>query len=244
MFLRTVPSGAHATRKIGTLTGNRSVCDKRQQYTRFEYATICAVMDPEWPEIVLERYAEGLFLMPDEKGRLEFYISLKRAVFLPNSFHVSRSLRRTLRSRRFTITADLDFLGVIRGCQRPSGTWITQELVELFTIFHKKGVAHSIEVWREDRLVGGVYGLAFGAYFVAESMFHTETDASRVALWALTRVCDDAGFGLVDAQIMTPHLKSLGATPMLENTFSRIVHSLSKQKQLWGTKPPEESWQL
>lgn len=135
-----------------------------------------------------------------------------RAVFPLDGFHVSRSLAKTIRSGRFDVRFNTDFEGVMRGCaDRSEGTWISEEFVEVYCALHKTGVAHSVETWRDGRMVGGAYGLAIGGAFMAESMFHYETDASKVALAALVGRLNERGYALLDTQYLNSHLVSLGA---------------------------------
>jgi leucyl/phenylalanyl-tRNA--protein transferase len=158
-----------------------------------------------------ERTAEILWFRPDP-----------RAVIPLDGFHVSRSLARTLRRAAFDVRIDTDFEGVMRGCaDRPEGTWISERFVEVYGALHRAGKAHSVEAWREGRLAGGVYGLALGGAFMAESMFHRETDASKVALAALTSRLRERGFILLDVQYVTPHLESLGAIEITRREYER-----------------------
>lgn len=174
--------------------------------------------------------------MADNDGSLGWYTSLKRAVFLPGGFHVSRSLVRTMRKAGFCIRFDTDFEGVMRGCMRPTGTWISEEIISAFVQAHELGFAHSSEVWLDDLLVGGTYGIAIGGYFAAESKFHTVTDASKVALWALVQECTEQGFAMVDAQIMTPHLRSLGAEPLTQEAFEATLKDCIHWKTKWSKR--------
>ena len=146
-----------------------------------------------------------------------------RAIIPLDGFHVSRSLARTIRRGVFEIRVDTDFEGVMRGCaDRPEGTWISERFVEVYGALYRAGKAHSVEAWREGRLVGGVYGLALGGAFMAESMFHRETDASKVALAALVRRgFASGGFVLLDVQYVTPHLESLGAIEIRRREYER-----------------------
>ena len=135
-----------------------------------------------------------------------------RAVIPLDGFHISRSLAKTLRQGVFAIRYNTDFLGVMRGCaDREGGTWISREFFEVYGELHRQGKAHSVEAWRGGKLVGGTYGVALGGAFMAESMFHYETDASKVALFGLFQRLNERGFTLLDVQYLTPHLQSLGA---------------------------------
>ena len=175
------------------------------------------------PEGVLLAYGHGIFPMADERsGEVLWFRPDPRAIIPLDGFHVSRSLARTLKRATFEIRVDTDFEGVMRGCaDRPEGTWISERFLEVYTALHRAGKAHSVEAWREGRLVGGTYGLALGGAFMAESMFHVETDASKVALAALCSRLREQGFILLDVQYVTPHLESLGAVEITRREYER-----------------------
>lgn len=173
------------------------------------------------PETLVEAYAQGIFPWPDSRGRLSWWSPDPRAVFDVGRVHVSRSLRRTLRTGRFRCTVDAAFPEVIRACaDRPGeGTWIVPAMRRAFVALHDLGVAHSVEVWEGDVLVGGIYGVALGAAFMGESMFHRVPDASKVALVHLDGRLAAAGCTLFDAQLPTPHLLRMGARVVDRATF-------------------------
>jgi len=175
------------------------------------------------PEGVELAYRHGIFPMADERtAEILWFRPDPRAVIPLDGFHVSRSLARTLRRAAFDVRVDTDFEGVMRGCaDRPEGTWISERFVEVYGALHRAGKAHSVEAWREGRLAGGVYGLALGGAFMAESMFHRETNASKVALAALTSRLRERGFILLDVQYVTPHLESLGAIEITRREYER-----------------------
>ncbi len=175
------------------------------------------------PEGIELAYRHGIFPMADElSGEVRWFRPDPRAVIELDGLHVSRSLARTMRRGRFEIRVDSDFEGVMRGCaDRREGSWINDRFVEVYGALHRVGKAHSVEVWREGRLVGGSYGVALGAAFMAESMFHRETDASKVALAALVRRLRERDFALLDVQYVTPHLESLGATEITRHEYER-----------------------
>lgn len=175
------------------------------------------------PEGVELAYRHGIFPMADERsGEVLWFRPDPRAIIPLDGFHVSRSLARTIKRARFEIRVDTDFEGVMRGCaDRPEGTWISERFVEVYAALHQAGKAHSVEAWREGRLVGGTYGLALGGAFMAESMFHVETDASKVALGALVLRLRKRGFILLDVQYVTPHLESLGAVEITRREYER-----------------------
>ena len=169
------------------------------------------------PGTVLAAYRAGLFPMPlgrrvGRRTQLGWWSPDPRAVLPLDGLHVSRSLRRACRTAH--VRVDTAFDEVVAACADPrrKGGWITREIINAYGRLHRLGWAHSVEVWRADRLVGGLYGVAIGGLFAGESMFHRETDASKVALVGLVeRLCADGGDGrLLDVQWLTPHLASLG----------------------------------
>lgn len=158
-------------------------------------------------------YRRGIFPMMDHRtGDLLWFQPDPRTIIPLESFHVSRSLAKTIRQGVFEVRINTDFEGVMRGCaDREEGTWISEEFIAVYGELHRLGRAHSVEVWRAGRLVGGTYGLALGGAFMAESMFHYETDASKVALAALAARLRERNFALLDVQYLTPHLARFGA---------------------------------
>jgi len=182
------------------------------------------------PEGVELAYRHGIFPMADERsGEVLWFRPDPRAIIDLDGLHVSRSLARTMRRGRFEIRVDSDFEGVMRGCaDRPEGSWIDDRFIEVYGALHRAGKAHSVEAWRDGRLVGGTYGVALGAAFMAESMFHRETDASKVALAALVQRLRERAFTLLDVQYVTPHLERLGATEITRREYERrLEHALS-----------------
>ena len=169
------------------------------------------------PRLLLQCYAAGIFPMADSRDAAElFWVEPRTRAILPlDRFHMSRSLRRVIRSGRFQLTRDRDFAGVIRACADRQETWINAEIEHAMLVLHASGHAHSIEAWHGSgagpTLVGGLYGVRLGRAFFGESMFSTMTDASKVALaWLVARL-KVGGFTLLDCQFMTDHLASLGA---------------------------------
>ncbi len=165
------------------------------------------------PKRLLQAYRAGVFPWYDENEPICWWSPDPRAIFELDGLHVSRRLRRTLRSGRFRITVDRDFAGVIRGCGlgRAEGTWITPEMIQAYEELHRLGYAHSIEAWEEDELAGGVYGVAIGGFFAGESMFARRSDASKIALVHLVERLRQQGFQLFDIQFLTEHTTRLGA---------------------------------
>lgn len=159
-------------------------------------------------------YRRGIFPMYNQwTGEIDWYRPDPRAIIPLESFHISRSLARTIRQGVFEVRINTDFKGVMEGCRanREDGMWISDEFIVLYGELHRQGKAHSVETWRNGKLVGGTYGLALGAAFMAESMFHYETDASKVALAALVDRLRERNFQLLDVQYVTSHLARFGA---------------------------------
>jgi len=179
------------------------------------------------PEGVELAYRHGIFPMADEASHdVLWFRPDPRAVMPLDGFHVSRSLARTIRRARFEVRIDTDFEGVMRGCaDRRGGSWISERFIEVYGALHEAGKAHSVEVWREGRLLGGTYGVALGGAFMAESMFHRATDASKVALSALIDRLRERRFTLLDVQYVTPHLESLGAVEITRREYERRLEA-------------------
>jgi len=177
------------------------------------------------PRLLLQGYATGIFPMADSREADElFWVEPRNRAIIPlDGFHVSRSLRRTLRSGKFEVTRDRDFAGVIAGCADREETWINADLERAMLSLHGSGHAHSIEVWQSGALVGGVYGVKLGRAFFGESMFRRVTDASKVALaWLVARL-KAGNFTLLDCQFMTDHLASLGAISISREAYVALL---------------------
>ena len=165
------------------------------------------------PAMLLRAYAAGIFPMADSRDADDVYWvePRERAIIPLDSMHVSRSLHRTLRSGRFALSHDTAFGEIVARCAERGETWINRDIEAAVHTLHQTGHAHSIEVWSEGQLVGGLYGVRLGRAFFGESMFSSERDASKVALAALVARLRVGHFTLLDCQIITPHLQSLGA---------------------------------
>jgi len=183
------------------------------------------------PGTVLAAYRGGIFPWPDPAGRLLWWSPDPRAILPIDGFHESRSLRRTQRRRRFAVSFDRACAAVLAGCaDRAEGTWITAPMTRAYLQLAELGWVHSVEVWAGERLVGGLYGVAIGGFFAAESMFHRETDASKVALAALVEHCAARGFALLDVQFLTDHLASLGAISLARDHYlARLGPAIAMQ---------------
>jgi leucyl/phenylalanyl-tRNA--protein transferase len=175
------------------------------------------------PDTLLDAYRHGVFPWYEADGPVLWWSPDPRAVIRPESLRVSRRLERTIRSGRLEIRVDGDFEGVMRACGegRREGTWIHEEMVEGYLALSRRGVAHCVEALRGGKVVGGVYGVAVGRVFCAESMFHRERDASKVALARLCRALFAAGFSLVEVQFLTPHLARFGAVEIPREDYLR-----------------------
>lgn len=168
------------------------------------------------PSTVLSAYAQGVFPMADRDGVVRFYTADPRGIIpLDEKFHVPGTLRQLIRKDPpvFEVRINFDFQATMRGCMesRSEGTWINSELIDAYVALHEMGFAHSVETWKEGKLVGGLYGVSLGAAFFGESMFHRERDASKVALVHLVQRLRERGYELLDSQATTSHLKRFGA---------------------------------
>lgn len=186
---------------------------------------------------LLTAYRQGIFPWPFvDRGRelLSWWSPDPRAIIELDRFHVSRRVQRRIRRGEFTVTFDKDFESVVAGCAGPrregGETWITTELSDAYGRLHREGFAHSVEIWQDERLVGGIYGIAIGAFFAGESMFHRETDASKVALFHLVGRLRERGFSLFDIQQQSPHLKHMGAAEIPRREFLRRLDSALKAR--------------
>jgi leucyl/phenylalanyl-tRNA--protein transferase len=167
-------------------------------------------------ERLLSAYRRGIFPWYEAPQPVLWWTPDPRSVLVPDELHVSRSLRRTLRTNKFTVNVDRAFSAVMQACAQPrdyaTGTWIDPAMVAAYTGLHDAGYAHSVEVTDQSgALVGGLYGVALGRVFFGESMFSTQADASKTALVALTAILREAGFTLIDCQVESEHMNSLGA---------------------------------
>jgi leucyl/phenylalanyl-tRNA---protein transferase len=186
---------------------------------------------------LLAAYDHGIFPWYDEGLPPLWWSPDPRAVIDPQALHISKSLRRVLRQRRFDISYDRAFPRVMRECgaQREGGTWILPEMLEAYTALHRAGHAHSFEVWAGTELVGGLYGVHRGGLFAAESMFHRVTGASKIALVVSVRNLFRAGVSLYDVQFQTPHLASLGAYELSRTEYlARLQSARSQSPNLSG----------
>ena len=180
------------------------------------------------PDRLLAAYRQGIFPWYEQGGPILWWSPDPRLILVPAEFRVSRRLRRTIHQGRFETRYNTAFAQVIRACaevarEHEDGTWITPEMQRAYVRLHKLGHAHSMESWRDGKLVGGIYGVLVGRCFCGESMFHYETDASKVALAALVERMIAEGVELIDCQIASDHLLRLGAREIPRERFLRIL---------------------
>lgn len=182
------------------------------------------------PERLLAAYRLGIFPWFGDGQPILWWSPDPRAVLEPGALKISRSLAKTLRNGRFEVALDTDFDAVIAACAEPregqDGTWITESMQRAYRELHRLGYAHAVSVHRDGRLVGGLYGLAIGGAFFGESMFSRASDASKVALVHLCRRLEAHGFGLIDCQMMTRHIATLGARFMPRRDFTARIAEL------------------
>lgn len=183
------------------------------------------------PERLIAAYRRGIFPWYSAGQPVLWWSPNPREVLEPKEFKRSRSLAKTLRNRGFEVTFDRDFSAVVSACamrrEHSAGTWITPEMHAAYCRLHERGRAHSVEVRLENQLVGGLYGVLIGQVFFGESMFSRERDASKVALARLAEKAIVAGLQLIDCQLPTPHLRSLGSKPVSRREFSTQVAALT-----------------
>ena len=200
------------------------------------------------PEELLLAYRLGIFPMAESRtAKAVLWIRPSERGIIPlDTFHVPKRLARTVRTNRFDVKTDTAFGEVIRACAASApgrrDTWINDPIIEVFEELHRRGLAHSVETWRNGELVGGTYGLAMGAAFFAESKFSRATDASKVALVHLVRLLKAGNFCLLDAQFPNPHLEQFGAVAVPEIKFeAMLAEALTRNAQWVGSEPTPTS---
>lgn len=182
--------------------------------------------------LLLNAYSQGIFPMADEDGTIYWYDPDPRAIIPLESFHVPRSLARTIKQGKFEIRVDSAFRAVMQACAEPSPgrevTWISPKIIEAYCELHALGFAHSVETWLEGKLVGGLYGVAVGGLFAGESMFSRARDSSKVAMVYLVERLRRGGFVLLDTQFMTDHLRRFGTIEIPREEYqARLAHALT-----------------
>lgn len=192
------------------------------------------------PQRIINAYRHGIFpwFNPDEP--ILWWSPNPRLVLFPEKLKVSRSLNKTLRKQLFEIRLDSAFLSVIQACAEPrpeqAGTWISNQMKQAYLQLHHLGIAHSVEAWQDGELVGGLYGISLGQVFFGESMFHRKTDASKVVFVNLVKQLTNWGYRLIDCQVKSEHLVSLGAEEISRDEFANLLNHYCDQQadaQAW-----------
>jgi leucyl/phenylalanyl-tRNA--protein transferase len=196
------------------------------------------------PEILLKAYAAGIFPMAEDADDPSlFWVEPRERGIIPlDRFHVPKRLARTVRSDVFEVRVDRDFDAVIAGCAAPGDdrekTWISRRIRELYGELFDAGYCHTVEVYRDKRLVGGLYGVRLKGAFFGESMFHTERDASKVALVHLVARLRRGGFSLLDTQFVTSHLAQFGAVEIPRHSYKQMLRAAMDHEAEWNVWPP------
>lgn len=193
------------------------------------------------PQRIINAYRHGIFPWFNPGEPILWWSPDPRLVLFPDKLKVSRSLNKTLRKQLFEIRFDYAFADVINACGAPrrdqGGTWITEDMKQAYIHLHRRGIAHSVEAWRDGELVGGLYGIGIGQVFFGESMFHKQTDASKVVFVHLVRQLTAWGYQLIDCQVSSEHLISLGAEDIPRGKFADLLNRLCQQQ------PDPRAWQ-
>ena len=189
------------------------------------------------PELILEAYQKGVFPW-EGADPIPWFSPDPRLILRPAGFKAHRSLRKTRNKGLHEVRFDADFAGTMRDCAKvrrrgQRGSWINEAMVQAYTVLHGRGLAHSVETWREGKRVGGLYGLSLGRAFFGESMFAKEADASKLALWALCEHLEKRHFLFVDCQQDTPHLRTLGAFTVSRSFFLAELEEALKSSSAW-----------
>jgi len=188
---------------------------------------------------LIEAYCHGIFPWYNEDEPILWWSPDPRCVIKPDQAKISRSLKKTLNKNKFVVTFDQCFEQIIDACAAPrielaedeTGTWISNDMKQAYLSLHRSGYAHSVETWLDDKLVGGIYGLAIGKVFFGESMFSTATDASKVAFITLCQTLKNKEFELIDGQVYSPHLETLGFNLIPRNVFIKQLDDLTSQRE-------------
>jgi leucyl/phenylalanyl-tRNA--protein transferase len=203
-------------------------------------------LDPDW---LLAAYRQGIFPWFSPGDPILWWSPDPRMVLIPGKETLSASLRKTLRRGAYEVRCDSAFEAVLRACAAPrhdaAGTWITEEMIQAYCHLHTLGWAHSIETWEHDALIGGLYGVAIGRAFFGESMFHRKTDASKIAFVHLARLLKRENFAILDCQMHTSHLASLGAHEMTRKDYiAEIARQTKEERQAckWSVDFANAKW--
>ena len=187
-------------------------------------------------ETILSAYYQGIFPWFNQHDPIMWWSPSNRCVIYPQHLHISKSLKKHILKGSFSITTDQAFSTVIHACADrggDDGTWITEEMIEAYSALHRLGHVHSFEVWDGGKLIGGIYGLVVGSIFCGESMFSREKNGSKIALVYLCQHLHSQGFELLDCQLVSQHLLSMGAETMSRNSFLSILRNHRDNKKIW-----------
>jgi len=191
------------------------------------------------PDLLLLAYRRGYFPMGEpETGLISWFSPDPRGIIPLEGFHLPRSLRRTLARREFELRIDTAFAQVITACAARAETWITDEIVHTYEVLHQRGIAHSVETWKEGTLAGGLYGVALGGAFFGESMFSHVSEASKVALVHLVRILRAGGFRLLDVQFLNEHLLQFGAVEVPRTDYLAMLTAALEIESRFA-RPPD-----
>ena len=188
------------------------------------------------PSTILNAYSMGIFPWYNDQDPILWWSPSIRCVIYPDQLHISKSLKKYIRKHPFSVTIDRSFHQVIRACAERGNsrdTWITSDMISAYTELHSLGHAHSLEVWENKRLIGGIYGLAVGAVFCGESMFSHATNGSKIAMLYLCQHLDAKGFKLLDCQLANEHLLTMGGQTMKRGDFLSQLAALREQRIDW-----------
>ena len=190
------------------------------------------------PRRLIRAYAHGIFPWFSEEGPIIWWSPDPRLVLFPDEVHISKSMRQVINKNQFRVTLDQNFAQVVENCRRPrkgdEGTWITDEMAEAYCRLHHRGYAHSVEVWQGNRLAGGLYGVSLGRCFFAESKYYSVSNASKFALIWLARMLKRLEFPIMDCQVSSDHVKSLGARDVSRDEFMEILIKAFRKPTLRG----------
>jgi len=222
----------------------------RVETARDEMGGLLAVGGDLGPARLLDAYQHGIFPWGTVEGQPLWYSPHPRMVLFPEEFRLTRSLQKTLRAKRFEVRFDTNFAGVMAACAetpRPGqdGTWITPDMLNAYIRLHELGWAHSVETYDEGGLVGGLYGLAIGRMFYGESMFSRRNDASKIAFAHLIRYLSTHQFGMIDCQMRTEHLASLGGREIPRQTFLdrlSVLTAENSSRTVWSVENLDLDW--
>jgi len=198
------------------------------------------------PELVIQGYTLGVFPMAGHRDApdVQWVSPMIRGILPLESFHVPSRLKKTIRRKPYVICVDTDFEGVIHACAHPrknrSDTWINNQIIRVFCQLHKLGYAHSVEAWRDGKLVGGLYGMALGGVFFGESMFSFAPDASKIALVHLVALLNLGNFALLDTQFVTDHLRQFGAREISGALYLRKLHDAMGRRSAFYSDVSED----